>query len=138
MIGAWRRWRARRGTLPDALRAELEAEGLALLEERIPTTVIYRGYEFPGQRARSGHQTGLASLALTGRRLLVQGTGNIRLEVPRGADWLEVTIDDSLKLAYDAGAEHPNRSGDVELLLDTPRAAEIHASLQEWIARPSS
>ena len=138
MIGAWRRWRARRGTLPDALRAELEAEGLELLEERMPTTVIYRGYEFPGQRPRSGHQTGLASLALTGRRLLVQGTGNIRLEVPRGADWLEVTIDDCLKLAYEAGAEHPNRSGDVELQLDTPRAAEIHASLQEWIARPSS
>jgi hypothetical protein len=138
VIGALRRWRARRGTLSDALRAELEAEGLELLEERMPITVIYRGYEFPGQRPRSGHQTGLASLALTGRRLLVHGTGNFRLQVPRGADWLQVTVDDSLKLAYEAGAEHPNRSGDVELRLDTPRAAEIHASLQEWIARPSS
>jgi hypothetical protein len=137
VIGALRRWRERRGRLPDELRAELGSEGLEVVEERLPATVIYRGYEVPGQRPRSGHQSGLVVIALTGRRLVVHGTAGIRLEVPPGA---EVTLDspDGLRLVYDAAAAHPNRSGEIELQLQTPRAGEMHARLSEWTTRRSS
>jgi hypothetical protein len=137
VIGALRRWRERRGRLPDELRAELESEGLEVVGERLPATVIYRGYEVPGQRPRAGHQSGLVAIALTGRRLVVHGTGGIRLDVPPSA---VVTLDapDGLRLVYDAAAAHPNRSGEIELQLKTPRAGEIRATLSEWTTRRSS
>jgi hypothetical protein len=134
------RWREERGRLPEDLRAELETEGIELLEERLPTTAIFRGYEALGQRPRSGHQSARASIALTERRLVVHGTGAIRLEVPRESDWLKAAVPapDRLKLSYDAAAAYPHRSGEVELELETPRAQEIHATLQAWMSRPST
>jgi hypothetical protein len=126
-----RRWREQRGALPDELHAELEAETIVLLEERLPVSVLFRGYTVPGQRPRSGHQSGRAALALTERRLVVHGTGNIRLEIATAAP-------DRLKLAYDAEAAQPNRSGEVELEFETPRAEAIHATLTEWMRTPSS
>ena len=131
MIGALRRWRERRGRLPDELRAELEAEGLELLEERVEATVIYRGYEVPGQRPRSGVQKGLVALALTERRLVVQGTGSIRLE------WLRGQAAGGY-IQYDAATANPPRSGEIELRLETPRAATVRATLSEWTTRRSS
>jgi hypothetical protein len=135
-----RRWWAARGRLPDELRAELEAEGIVLLEERLRATILFRAYVVPGQRARSGHQSALVSLALTERRLVVHGTGNARLEAPRGAGWLrvELRVVDRLSLAYDAEAAQPNRSGEVEIELETPRAEAIHATLTGWMRTPSS
>jgi hypothetical protein len=137
VTGPFRRWRERRGRLPDGLRAELEAEGLELLEERLPATVIYRGYEAPGQRPQSGVQKGLVAIALTARRLLVHGTSGIRLEVPRGA---AVTIEDpgEVRLTYDAATATPPRSGEIELRLQTPRAVAVHATLSEWMTGRSS
>jgi hypothetical protein len=140
MLERLRRWREERGRLPEDLRAELEVEGLVLVEERLRTSVIFRGYEALGQRPRSGHQSALASIALTERRLVVHGTGATHLEVPRESDWLkaELPAPDRLKLSYDAAAAYPQRSGDVELELETPRAADIHARLEAWMPRQSS
>jgi hypothetical protein len=135
-----KQWREQRGSLPGGLRDELEAEGMVLVEERIRASIIFRGYQVPGQRPRSGHQTARVSIALTERRLVVHGTGSTHLEVPRGADWLRVELraPDRLILAYDAEAAQPNRSGDVELELETPRAEAIHATLTGWMRTPSS
>ena len=69
-----KQWREQRGSLPGSLRAELEAEGLELLEESVPASVTYRGYAVPGQRPRSGHVSARASLAVTARRIVVDGT----------------------------------------------------------------
>jgi hypothetical protein len=137
VIGALRRWRERRGRLPDDLRAELEAEGLELLEERVQAMVIYRGYEAPGQRPRSGVQNGLVAIALTPRRLLVQGTGGIRLAIPHGA---AVTTEGpgEVRLKYDAASAQPPRAGEIELRLQTPRADAVHATLSEWTTKPSN
>ena len=137
MTGFFRRWRAARGTLPNALRAELEGEGLVLVEERIEGTVTYRAYEALGQRPRSGVQATVAALALTSKRLVVRGTQCVQLDAPPGI----LTVSDEageLVLAYDAGDLYPTRSGSVELRLRTPRAAEIRARLQAWTETPSS
>ena len=140
MIGRLKRWLRARGALPEALRAELEAEGIVVLEERVRGTVLFRGYVMHGQRPRSGHQSVTATLVLTDRRLVVHGTGATHLEVPRGAGWLEhgLAEPDQLKLAYDAEAANPQRAGEIEILLNTPRAADIRARLQESMPTRSS
>ena len=43
MIDRVRRMWSRRGGMPDSVRAELEREGLELLEERLEGNVTYRG-----------------------------------------------------------------------------------------------
>jgi hypothetical protein len=126
-----RRWLAKRGGLPSTLRAELEAEGLEVLEERLEGDVSYRGYEAMGQRPRSGHQSTIASLALTPRRLVVQGTGGVQLDCGPGLVTSSVE-DGQLVLAYEASDIYPSRSGSVKLKLRTPRAEDIHARLQAW------
>jgi hypothetical protein len=136
--GPLKRLFATRGGLPGKLRAELEAEGLELVEERIAGTITYRGYIAPGQRPASGRQSTLAALALTQKRLVIRGTGNFVLDAPPGT--VTATLEDgALKLAYAAEDIYPmSRSGSVELLLRTPRAAEIHATLEAWTRTRSS
>jgi hypothetical protein len=132
-----RRW-ANRGRLPDPLRAELEAEGLELIEEQMAGRVTYRGYAVAGQRPTSGDQSTVASLALTPRRLVVRGTQSVQLDAPAGPVTPEVPEDGVLVLRYEAEDIYPSRSGSVELRLQTPRAAEIHARLQAWTQTRSS
>ena len=134
MIG---RLLAKRGALPAKLRAELETEGLKLVEERMPGTVTYRRYLAAGQRPASGQQSTLAALALTPMRLVVRGTQNVVLDAPPGV--VTPTLEDgALKLSYQAEDLYPTRAGAVELLLRTPRAAEIHATLEAWTGTRSS
>jgi hypothetical protein len=127
-----KRWLARRGGLTEKLKAELEAEGLLLLEERLEGDVSYRHYEAFGQRPRSGHQSTIASLALTERRLLVQGTQGFQLQAGPGPVSAAVEEPGVLTLAYEAGDIYPTRSGSVKLQLRTPRANDIHARLRAW------
>jgi len=140
MLERFKRWREERGKFPEKLRAELEAEGPEVIEEQVPLEAIFRGYTAAGQRPRSGHQSERGSIALTPERLVVHGTGNLSLEVPRDATWLTATnpAPDRLKLAYEAGDVYASRAGSVELELQTPRAADIHARLQAWMETPSS
>jgi hypothetical protein len=133
-----RRLWERRGGLPGGLRKELEAEGLDLLAERLEGHATYRDYMAAGQRPRSGDHGLVASIALTPRRLVVHGTNSVHLEAPRGVVRSAVEEPGRLLLAYDASDLYPTRAGTVELRFDTPRAAEIHATLEEWTARPST
>jgi hypothetical protein len=137
MIGRLKQWWGARGGLPDDLRAELETEGIELIEEGIKTLVLYRGYTVPGQRPASGHQRPVTSLAISRRRLVVRGTLGTRLDYERGDEWLDISLEapDRLRLAYDAADAHPSRSGHVELTFETARAEEIHARLADWMAR---
>ena len=133
-----KRWRESRGAMPAKLKAELEAEGLQLLEERLEGDVSYRGYEAMGQRPSSGHQSTVASLALTGRRLVVRGTQGVQLETGPGPVTSSVEEPGVLTLAYEAADIYPTRSGSVKLTLRTPRANDIHARLQAWTEASTS
>jgi hypothetical protein len=133
-----KRWLERRGALPAGLKAELEAEGLLLLEERLEGDVSYRGYGALGQRPTSGHQSTIASLALTERRLVVRGTQSVQLETGPGPVTASVEEPGLLTLAYEAGDIYPTRTGAVKLELRTPRAEDIHARLQAWTEKSRS
>jgi hypothetical protein len=127
-----KRWLANRGGLPSKLRAELEAEGLELVEERLQGEVSYRHYEALGQRPQSGHQSTVASLALTPKRLVVEGTQSFRLQAPPGPVTSSVPEPELLVLAYEASDIYQSRSGSVTIRLKTPRANDIHAAIQAW------
>jgi hypothetical protein len=131
-MGAIKRWWGRRGGMPAALRKQLEAEGLELLEERMKGRVTYRGYVVAGQRPATGDQPTIASLALTPKRLVVRGTQGVNLEAAPGPVRSEVKDDGVLVLRYEAHDIYPTRDGSVEMELSTPRAADIHARLQAW------
>jgi len=132
-----RRWAAR-GTLPEATRAELEQEGIELLEERIRGRVTYRGYEFGGQRPVSGDQPTVAALAITPTRLAIHGTNNVHVDAGHGIVHPELPEPGRLVLRYEARDLFPMRSGAVEIELWTDRAADIHARLQAWIERSAT
>jgi hypothetical protein len=131
-MGPIKRWWDARGGLPGSVRAELEAEGLELLEERMKGRVTYRNYVVVGQRPTSGDQPTIASLALTPQRLVIRGTQGVRLDAGPGPVTSEVKGDGVLVLRYEAADVYPSRSGSVEMELSTPRAADIHARLQAW------
>jgi hypothetical protein len=137
-MGPVKRWWASRGGMPESVRAELEAEGLELLEERMDGRVTYRGYVVVGQRPATGDQPTRASLALTSRRLMVRGTQGVSLDAPPGLVRSEVPEPGVLVLKYEAEDLYPNRSGSVEMRLHTPRAADIHARLQAWTQTSAS
>jgi hypothetical protein len=137
-VGPFKRWMANRGGLPSTLRAELEAEGLLLEEERIEGDVSYRAYEALGQRPRSGHQSTLATLALSRKRLVVHGTQSFHLEARPGPVTSSVDEPGVLTLSYEAGDIYPTRSGSVIMRFKTPRANDIHATLQAWTETSTS
>jgi hypothetical protein len=132
VIGWFKERRARRGTMPDDVRAELEAEGIEFLEEKLPGSVIYRNYIAAGQRPRGGDQSITAALALTPKRLVLRATLGVTLDAPPGVVRSEVTKPGWLGLKYQAEDLYPTRSGSVEISLETPRAEDIHARLQAW------
>ena len=131
MTGWMKRRRDRRGTMPDNVRAELEAEGLELLEERIATNILYRHYIVAGQRPTSGEQNTILALGLTPKRLALRGTGNFLLDAKPGPVTSEAEPG-KLILRYQAEDIYPTRAGSVEMALETPRAEDIHARLQAW------
>jgi len=133
-----RRRMASRGMLPESQRAELEAEGLELLEEQVEGRVTYRGYIVAGQRPTTGDQKTIAWLALTPRRLVVRGTQGVQLDAPPGPVKSDVPQDGVLVLTYQAEDLYTTRSGAVEMRLQTPRAADIHARLQAWTQTSAS
>ena len=77
-VTGWiKRQRERRGTMPDDVRAELEAEGIEILEERIaaqrPLPPLRSS---PGSDRRAASRTTILALGLTPKRLALRGTGN--------------------------------------------------------------
>jgi hypothetical protein len=132
VIGWIKRRRALRGTMPDNVRAELEAEGLEFLEEKIEGNVIYRHYIAAGQRPTSGDQNITAALALTPKRLVMRATLGVSLDAPPGVVRSAVVKPGWLELKYQAEDIYPTRAGSVEIALETPRADDIHARLQAW------
>ena len=124
------------GTLPDALRAELVAEGLDQEEEGLRGTVTYRHYRAPRRRSSWRRQWIRAALAITDRRLLVAIRGrpfvNVPWDDPRLREMELAVEDDRLLIAFDPGLFDERRSGRVELRL---RSAHPRLALEQIRSR---
>ncbi len=138
MTGWIKRQRERRGTMPDDLRADLEAEGIEILEEKIAANILYRHYVVAGQRPTSGEQNTILALGLTPKRLVLRGTGNFSLDAKPGPVSSEAPEPGKLMLRYKAEDLYETRAGAVEIALETSRAEDIHARLQAWTQTSAS
>jgi hypothetical protein len=114
------------GKFPDPLRAEIDAEGVVLLEEGLRGTLTYRNYRAPGRRYGLRKARIVGAVAVTRRRVVVWGAGR-QVDVPLGYPGVEVARDGEEKVmfAFEASAFHADRSGRVEVRLRTPSAARI-------------
>ena len=142
-VGFLDRFRLGNGTLKPDVRAELEAEGLVLVEEGLRGSIRYDRFKAPGKRFY-GKVTGeRLAIGLSRQRFVVYcRSGSVELmdspySSPRLAA-LDVSVEDrdtlSLRVDYDRMGE-PSVSGVVTVRAKTPRAAEIAEQLLDRIER---
>ena len=129
------------GTLKPKLRAELEAEGLVLIEEGMVGSIRYDHFKAPGKRF-NGKVTGIcAGLGMSEQRLVIYcRSGRTELadspwSSPRWAA-ATVSVDDErivIVVDYDRMPDSPRVSGQIAIRLSTPHAAgiveELHSRL---------
>jgi hypothetical protein len=94
-----------RGRLPDALRAELESEGIIHREDGLRGSITYRHYRAPGQRSNWSKEAIRASLVVTRRRLGV---------FVRGRPFVNVAFDDPRFSRLDLRIDGANLTIDVD------------------------
>lgn len=125
-----------RGVFPDALRAELEGEGVEQLAEDLYGTVTLRDYRGPDRRA-SVRKQGFAAAVAINRKRLVVWSGS-KWGAPRGMQVncgfddpryqrLEIRPEapDRFLVACRLEEFHDDRSGRFEVRLRTPKATEL-------------
>src|SRR2546426_10580362 len=119
-MGIFARWARPKGRLPDGLRSQLAAEGILVIEEGVPATIIFSHYRAPGRR---GNWQGnyLLAFAMTERRLLVYGATpdrrppspfvNVGWDQARAGGLRGLLDDGRLRLGSDTSAlfSHPAR-----------------------------
>jgi len=138
-MGIFARRAQPKGQLPDDLRSQLAAEGILVIEEGVPATIVFRHYHAPG---RSGNWRGdyLLAFGMTERRLLVYGaTPDRRPPSPfvdvsweqAKAGGLSAQLEDgSLRLCFDFSALYPDRTGQGEVWLRTGQAPAALAAAE--------
>jgi hypothetical protein len=104
-----------RGGLSDALRSELESEGIVHREDRLRGSITYRHYRGPGERSNWSKQAIRASFVVTGRRLGVfvrsRPVVNVPFDDPRFSG-LDLRVDGaSLTIEADASDFNDSASG---------------------------
>ena len=132
-MALFERFRLGNGALEPEVRAELEAEGLVLVEEGLKGSIRYDRFKAPGKRFY-GKVTGERfAIALSEERFVVYcRSGSVELmdspwSSPR-LEALEVSVEDGdrllLRVDYDRMGE-PSVSGAITVRASTPRAEEI-------------
>lgn len=116
--------------LPEKLRVTLLAEGVLLMDEGLPGSITYRRYRDGENSYRWRREQLVATVVVTGRRLVVWAVGMRQVDMPFDSPLLaalavSVKRPDQLLIAYDAAAFSPDRAGRVELRVRTGRAAEL-------------
>src|SRR4030081_3213695 len=109
-MGIFARWAGPKGRLPDDLRSQLAVEGILVIEDGVPATIIFCHYRGPGRR---GNWQGnyLLAFAMTERRLLVYGATpdrrppslfvNVSWDQARAGGLRALLDDGSLRLCFD-------------------------------------
>lgn len=121
------------GRLPDALRAEVEAEGVKLLAEALRGTVTLRDYRSPRRRSSWKKMSAHGAIAITSGRLVVWANRMKWIDVPLPAppEALSASLDEPERVcvAVDAGAFSADTTGRVEVRFATPEAQQVVALL---------
>lgn len=135
------------GTLRPELRAELESEGILLLEEGLVGRISYKHFKAPGRRHHGKVTPVGIGLAASEKRLVAYcRSGRAELiDSPFGSprlDALDISLegDDTVALHVDySRIESPEVSGEITIRAKTPNAPAIVERLQERLGpRPLS
>jgi hypothetical protein len=128
------------GSLPEDMRAQVEAEGVLHLAEFVPVTYRFSG-KVPGKVAKGNFSSYVGALALTSQRVL--GTlSSVPKKAGRSVDhqWnaasgsmVQATLDESGLLldVPDISVVDPAFTGSVSLHYKAPLSAELLAQLPE-------
>jgi hypothetical protein len=140
-MGIFDRFRLGNGALKPDVRAELEAEGLVLVEEGLHGSIRYDRFKAPGKRFYGKVAGERFAIGLSEERFVVYcRSGSVELmdspfSSPRLAA-LEISVEGNdrllLKVDYDRMGE-PSVSGTIAVRANTPRAAEIAEQLRTRI-----
>ena len=123
------------GPLPDALRAQLESEGRILyLAECVRETAIFRDFRAPGVYSSHRRVSSIGYFALSERRMVARAKCYHEIDVNAVYDdalfkGMTFTVGPNwLSIAFDASAQSPQASGQIEVRLhlsDVAAAAKI-------------
>ncbi|MFD9902991.1 hypothetical protein [Streptomyces sp. NPDC059063] len=118
------------GRMAAPLRAELEAEGLVLLEEGLLGSITFRNYRARLTRISYRKELISGAIAVTGGRLVVWVKRSKHIDIPLDGPYrklVQATAEDPgrLCLTYDAGALDDTRSGRVEVRFRTAAALRV-------------
>ncbi|MBJ7522062.1 MAG: hypothetical protein JHC84_20340 [Solirubrobacteraceae bacterium] len=123
------------GYVPDALRAELDAEAVLILAEDCPGTLTYRNFRSPRRRASLKKQGIRAAVVVTSRRVVICRRSGPLLDVPfddprfAALEW-EEDRPDRFCVGFDVAVFHDDWSGRWEIRLTTDRTPEILARVR--------
>jgi hypothetical protein len=116
-------------TMPANLRSSLEAEGITFLAEGLTGSITYRNYKAPGKRYGVAKQGTAGAIGISGQRLVVWVSRGGYVDIPLAmvGSAVQASSDqpDRVSFKYDAGRFRPETSGQVEIRLKTPQAAQI-------------
>ncbi|MEO6656469.1 MAG: hypothetical protein ABIO36_10345 [Pyrinomonadaceae bacterium] len=139
MFKSIRAWFASFNKLPAALMAELQSEGIILMNEAIRGTITYRDFRAPGKRFLYKKSAFISTIAITKTRLLATSYSNVAINVPYSDGRfrsMQFSIEDGPKLgvAFDASLFQPKWSGSIEYRFKTPNAEKFLDEIQKQIA----
>jgi hypothetical protein len=126
------------GQLPGTVRAQLESEGRILyLAQGIMETAIFRNYRAPGAYSWRHGIVFIGYFALSERRLVAKAKQYHQIHVNAAYDdplfkTMTFTVRPRyLSLAFDASAESPRTSGQIEVRLHLPDIAAATKILEQ-------
>jgi hypothetical protein len=115
--------------MPASLRSSLEAEGITFLAEGLTGSITYRNYRTPGRYSSLAKQGTAGAIGISGQRLVVWVSRGGYVDVPLAmvGSAVQASADQPGRVSfrYDAGRYRPETSGQVEIRLKTPQAAQI-------------
>jgi len=124
------------GGISEALRSQLQSEGIVLMDEAVKGSVTYRDFSAPGKRDLWRRQWYVGAIALTKVRLLTlrgnQPTINVSIADER-IRALHYSIEKGgrvLCIGFDAGLFHEDWSGTIEYRFRTEEAQRFLEILQ--------
>jgi hypothetical protein len=116
------------GKISEPLRAQLQNEGIVLMDEAVKGSVTYRDFSAPGKRDLWRRQWYIGAIALTKVRLLTLSGNKPTINVPVADERIHsmrYSVEKNgtvLCIAFDAGLFHADWSGTIEYRLRTQEA----------------
>ena len=117
--------------------AELQSEGIVLMNEKVRGTITYRDFHAPGKRFLYKKSAFTSTIVVTKTRLVATSFSNKTINVPYSDERfrsMKFTVEDGkLCVFFDASLFHPEWSGQLEFRFKTPDAGRILDEIQKQL-----